>query len=215
MILPWTCSPSIWRSTADWLLPTSVVGWAAGDQSRETHLTSSHLLDPQTGEYNLSYIRQYLPGLKVIVISLVKRQQGLLVAPGNPKSITGLKDLIRDDVNFVNRQRSRNPSAARLSPGRRNQCRPSPGILEEEYTHLGWRLLSLLAGRLWSGDRGCGTLDLDFIPLDEERYDLIVPFEYYEAICSNPCSKSWKMQNFARQLPNFPVMIRCMGIWLL
>ncbi len=59
----------------------------------EAHLAGSHLLDPETGEYNLSYIRQYLPGVPVRVIGLVNRQQGLLVRKGNPKGIHTLEDL--------------------------------------------------------------------------------------------------------------------------
>ncbi len=71
----------------------------------EAHLAGSHLLDPDSGEYNLSYIRQYLPGISVQVITLVGRQQGLLVKRGNPKQITTLADLTKPGVVFVNRQR--------------------------------------------------------------------------------------------------------------
>ena len=80
-----------------------------GDSSRcrrgEAHLAGSHLLDPQTGEYNLPYIRQYIPGVPLKLIALVKREQGLLTRRGNPKQIRTLTDLGRADVSFVNRQR--------------------------------------------------------------------------------------------------------------
>jgi putative molybdopterin biosynthesis protein len=62
-------------------------------------------LDPQTGEYNLSHIRQYLAGTPVAVIRWVDRIQGLMVASGNPKQIKSLTDLSRPDVSFINRQR--------------------------------------------------------------------------------------------------------------
>ncbi|MEJ2353193.1 MAG: substrate-binding domain-containing protein, partial [Anaerolineales bacterium] len=71
----------------------------------EAHLAGSHLLDPETGEYNLSYIHQYLPDVPVRVIILVGRQQGLLVPKGNPKKVTSLEDLPRPEITFVNRQR--------------------------------------------------------------------------------------------------------------
>ena len=71
----------------------------------EAHVAGSHLLDEDTGEYNLSYIRRYLPGVPVVLINLVGRVQGLIVAPGNPKAIGSLEDLMRPEVGFVNRQR--------------------------------------------------------------------------------------------------------------
>ncbi|HET6823799.1 MAG TPA: molybdopterin biosynthesis protein, partial [Anaerolineales bacterium] len=61
----------------------------------EAHLAGSHLLNPETGEYNISYIRQYLPGIPVRVIALVGRDQGLMVRRGNPKGIRGLEDLTK------------------------------------------------------------------------------------------------------------------------
>ena len=71
----------------------------------EAHLAGSHLFDPQTGEFNISYIREYMPGVPVKVVALVRREQGLLVRRGNPKGIKSLDDLSRSTVRFVNRQR--------------------------------------------------------------------------------------------------------------
>ncbi len=71
----------------------------------EAHLAGSHLFDPQTGEFNVSYIRQYLPDIPVKVVALVRREQGLLLKHGNPMGIKGLDDLGRSTVRFVNRQR--------------------------------------------------------------------------------------------------------------
>ena len=92
--------------TGAWHLLT----WAVWEGSvtlrrQEAHLAGSHLLDPSSGEYNLSYIDQYLPGVPVTVIALVGRQQGLLVPKGNPKNIQSLSDITRQDISFVNRQR--------------------------------------------------------------------------------------------------------------
>ena len=61
----------------------------------EAHLAGSHLLDPASGEYNLSYIRQYLPGVPITLVGWVDRRQGLLVQKGNPKGIRDLSDLAR------------------------------------------------------------------------------------------------------------------------
>jgi putative molybdopterin biosynthesis protein len=54
----------------------------------EAHLAGSHLLNPETGEYNISYIRQYMPNIPVKVVALVGRDQGLMVKSGNPRSVT-------------------------------------------------------------------------------------------------------------------------------
>ena len=71
----------------------------------EAHLAGSHLFDPQTGEFNISYIRQYMPDIPVKVVALALREQGLLLKRGNPKGIKSLGDLSRSTVRFVNCQR--------------------------------------------------------------------------------------------------------------
>ncbi|HET6318637.1 MAG TPA: molybdopterin biosynthesis protein, partial [Chloroflexota bacterium] len=71
----------------------------------EAHLAGSHLLDEQTGEFNVSYLRKHLAGREVVLVHMAGRVQGLVVPPGNPKGIAGLPDLLRPDVLFVNRQR--------------------------------------------------------------------------------------------------------------
>ena len=145
----------------------------------EAHLTGTHLLDPETGEYNLTYIRQYLPGIPVHVLRLVKRQQGLIVRPGNPKSIQSLQDLIHRDIVFVNRQRGAGTRV--LLDYHLNQMGISNQTLQgyehEEYTHLA------VAAAIASGRADCGlgiaaaaqALDLDFVPLFDEHYDLVIP----------------------------------------
>ena len=71
----------------------------------EAHFAGSHLLDLESGTYNLADIRRVLPGIPVNVVSLVEREQGLLVLKENPKGIHDLADLRRGDVSFINRQR--------------------------------------------------------------------------------------------------------------
>lgn len=149
----------------------------------ETHLAGSHLLDPETGEYNLSYIYQYLPGIPVKVISLVGRQQGLLVQKGNPKAILTLHDLNRSEVTFVNRQRGAGTRVLLDYHLARLGLSPQAvqGYQQEEYTHLA------VAAAVASGRADCGlgiaaaaqALDLDFVPLYDEPYELVIPAEYY------------------------------------
>jgi putative molybdopterin biosynthesis protein len=158
----------------------------------EAHLAGSHLLDPETGEYNISYIRRYLPGVKVKVVTLVGREQGLLVKRGNPKGIKSLSDLSRPEaesdaerVSFVNRQRGAGTRV--LLDYQLNLLGIASesiiGYNQEEYTHLG------VAAAVASGRADCGlgiaaaakALELDFIPLYQERYDLVIPKEYAES----------------------------------
>jgi putative molybdopterin biosynthesis protein len=149
----------------------------------EAHLAGSHLLDPETGEYNLPYIRQFLPGVPVKVVALVDRQQGLLVRRGNPKQITALEQLTRPEVVFVNRQRGAGTRVLLDYNLARLGIAPEAikGYNQEEFTHLA------VAAAIASGRVDCGlgiaaaaqALELDFIPLFQERYELVIPAEFY------------------------------------
>jgi putative molybdopterin biosynthesis protein len=148
----------------------------------EAHVAGSHLLDSQTGEYNISYIRQYLPNILVKVVALVEREQGLLVKRGNPRGIKSLDDLSRPEIRFMNRQRGAGTRVLLdYHLGLKGIAPDSiQGYNQEEYTHLG------VAAAVASGRADCGlgiaaaaqALDLDFIPLFQERYDLVIPKEY-------------------------------------
>ena len=151
-------------------------------QKGETHLAGSHLLHPESGEYNLPYIREHLPGMALRVVTLVGRTQGLFISKGNPKEIQSLEDLIRDDISFTNRQRG---SGTRLlldyHLGELGiQVEKISGYDHESFTHLS------AAAVVASGRADCTlgieaasyALDLDFLPLFTERYDLLIPEEY-------------------------------------
>jgi putative molybdopterin biosynthesis protein len=166
------------------------LGGLAALRRGEAHLAGSHLLDPQTGEYNCSYIMQYLGGTSVTLLDWVGRTQGLLVPRGNPKGITGLGDLARADIRFVNRQRGAGTRVlldyqlSRLGI----QTEQVRGYDQEEYTHLA------VAAAVSSGRGDCGlgvmaaasALGLDFIPLFSERYQLVVPTRFYEGELFSP-----------------------------
>ena len=149
------------------------------------HLAGSHLLDTETGEYNISTIKRYLKGLKVSVFHLALRDQGLIVAKGNPKGIKGLEDLAGKGITFVNRQTG---SGTRVLLDYRLATlgiKPEAikGYDHEEFTHMA------VAVDVLSGAADCGVgiyaaakaLDLDFIPLEKEQYDLIIPSSLVES----------------------------------
>ena len=69
------------------------------------HLAGSHLLDPATGEYTLPWVERLLPDRDLAVVRLAHREQGLIVAPGNPLGVAGIEDLARPGLRYVNRQR--------------------------------------------------------------------------------------------------------------
>jgi putative molybdopterin biosynthesis protein len=156
----------------------------------EAHLAGSHLLDPESGEYNVAYVHQYLPQRPVVLITLTRREQGLIVAPGNPKGIAGLADLVCPDVRYVNRQRGAGTRV--LLDYRLGELGIDPtniqGYEREEVTHLA------VAAAVASGvaDAGMGiraaarALALDFVPVEWERYDLIIPREHYESALLEP-----------------------------
>lgn len=143
------------------------------------HLAGSHLLDTETGQYNVSYIKKYLKGTRISIFHLVLRDQGLIVSKGNPKAIGGIEDLVNQDVSFVNRQAG---SGTRiLFDYKLDQLGIDPkaisGYDREEFTHMN------VAVDVLSGAADCGmgifaaakALDLDFIPVVREQYDLIIP----------------------------------------
>ncbi len=159
-------------------------------QRGEAHLAGSHLLDPLSGEYNVSYIRQYLNSVPVKLVSLVWRTQGLLVRRGNPKEIYTLQDLIRPDISYVNRQRGAGTRVL-LDYLLENSGISSAlikGYNQEEYTHL-TVAVAIASGR---ADAGLGiaaaaqALDLDFIPLYQEPYHFVIPSQYYQSDLLSP-----------------------------
>ena len=149
------------------------------------HLAGSHLLDTEDGSYNVSYIAKYLPGVDVKLVNLVYRDQGLIVGRGNPKGIKGIEDLARKDIAFINRQPG---SGTRiLLDYRLNRIGLNPediiGYRHEEFTHMAVAV-AVLSGTV---DTGLGiyaaskALDLDFIPVVTEQYDLIIPLAHFES----------------------------------
>lgn len=174
----------------------------------EAHLAGSHLLDEETGEYNVGYIHRVLPGVRVLLVGFVQREQGLIVPRGNPKGITRLADLTRPEVNFINRQRGAGTRV--LLDYRLRQAGITPraiqGYERQEFTHLA------VAAAVASGAADCGlgilaaarALGLDFVPLDHERYDLVIPAQYYDGAALAP------LLSIVRD-PAFAVRVRALG----
>jgi len=149
------------------------------------HLCGTHLLDTETGEYNIPYVKRYLDGLPVALFHMVQREQGLMVLKGNPKRIQGLEDLTRPDVKLVNRQPGSGTRVLldyQLDLAGMDGARIA-GYDHEEFTHMA------VAVDVLSGAADCGmgilaaarALDLDFIPVVREQYELVVPLANLES----------------------------------
>jgi putative molybdopterin biosynthesis protein len=147
------------------------------------HIAASHLLDTETGEYNSSYLRRSFPDLRVRVVNLAHREQGLLLRKGNPLGIRSLKDLANKKAVFINRQYGSGTRVLMDFTLKENGIDSAeiPGYTGIAHTHVEVAL-AVFGG---SADGGMGIraaaqlLGLDFIPVAHERFDLIIPDKYY------------------------------------
>jgi molybdate-binding protein len=141
-------------------------------------LAGVHLLDIESGEYNVPFVKHLLPEEAVILITLAHREQGILVAPGNPKRIRSVRDLARRHVHLINRQPGAGTRLLLFHHLRRNGIDPRtlPGYDREVPTHAAVAA-AIAAGTADAGPgiraaaEACG---LGFVPLARERYDLAV-----------------------------------------
>jgi putative molybdopterin biosynthesis protein len=142
------------------------------------HVAGSHLLDPDTGEYTLPWIDRLMPDHDLAVVRLTHREQGLIVAPGNPLGLAGIDDLTRNGLRYVNRQRGAGTRVLldHLLSQRRIDPADVEGYAREEHTHLAVAA-AVAADR---ADCGLGVLaaarafGLDFVPVTKEPYDLVL-----------------------------------------
>lgn len=174
----------------------------------EAHIAGSHLLDPQTGIYNIAYIERYLDGMPTKVIDLVGREQGLIIKKGNPKAIRQLTDLAQPGVQFVNRQRGAGTRVLldyqldRL----KIDAQKISGYEHEEFTHLA------VAAAVASGRADCGlgitaaahALDLDFIPLFYEKYQLVIPEIFFKDELLTPLFEVLEDPEFRQEVSKLP-----------
>lgn len=143
------------------------------------HLAGSHLLDPKDGSYNTSYVRKHLAEQDIRIVTLVHREQGFIVQKGNPKGIQTIHDLFKEEVRFINRQAGSGTRVLLDYELDHLDLDPDDiqGYEEDEYTHMAVAV-AVLSNKV---DVGLGiksaakALGLDFIPLVEERYDLLIP----------------------------------------
>ena len=151
----------------------------------EGQLGGVHLLDATDGSYNVSYVEKFIPDGGVALVECVRRAQGLIVAKGNPLGICAVADLAKEGIRYINRQKGAGTRV--LLDYLLHQASVSPraigGYEREELTH------TAVAAQIAAGSADCGLgilaaarmYDLDFIPVCEETYDLLVSLAAMES----------------------------------
>jgi molybdate-binding protein/DNA-binding XRE family transcriptional regulator len=168
---------------------TTVIGWTMGSmaalqalQRGEVHVAGMHLFDPVTGESNMPFLRRSLKGSGYDVVTFATWEEGFLVRRGNPKSIRTAADLAEPMVTLINREEG---SGARLLLDQRlHAAEVQPGQVQgyDRIVSSHFEVARAIAER--QADVGIGIrsatqlFDLDFIPLQTARYDLVVPKPY-------------------------------------
>lgn len=169
-------------------LESSHVGSMGGIMAvkrREADFGGIHLLDEETGVYNLSYVKKFFPQNDVKIIRGVKRIQGFMTGKGNPKNIRSIEDICQPGISYVNRQKG---SGTRiLLDYLLNKAHIDPDVIygydREEFTHMS--VAAQVASG--SGDVGLGiysaaqAFHLDFVPVCDEQYDFLVSQAFYES----------------------------------
>ena len=172
------------------------------------HLAGVHLLDPKSGVYNLPYLEEYLPDTPVSVIGMVSRKQGLIVKKGNPRGINKLSDVVNNGSRFINRQRGAGTRLLLDYDLEQRGVKPSDVICYDqiEFTHLNVAV-SVASGR---ADCGLGiaaaaeALELDFVPLFDEQYDLVIRSEFVDDELLQPLFETLKSKELQEAILSFP-----------
>jgi len=168
----------------------------------EAHLGGIHLLDEASGTYNVPYLRKYFPQGGVVLVECVQRTQGLMVPKGNPLGIREFADIA--GKRYVNRQKGSGTRILCDYLARQNQLDTEtvPGYEREEYTHTAVAA-AIAAG---TADAGLGILsaariyNLDFVPVCEEQYDLLVAQSAFQLDMVQRLLEVLRGAEFARRL---------------
>jgi putative molybdopterin biosynthesis protein len=161
-----------------------------------------HLLDVETGEFNVPFARRLFPGRALVLVTLAHREQGLLVAPGNPLGLRSVDDAAQRGATIINRNSG---SGTRLLLDRLLAEAGLPpqalaGYENEVFTHS--EAAQVIAGG--GADLGLGIraaarrYELGFVPLREERYDLVIPREQYGTELLAPLVRHLRSRAFRR-----------------
>jgi molybdopterin molybdotransferase/putative molybdopterin biosynthesis protein len=181
------CDPatSLLSKMVEKMSGVEVVSAAASSQlamewlkQEKVHIAGSHLEDPATGEFNLPYVRRIFPGEEMLVVTFARWEEGLVVAPGNPKKIRGPADLAHRGVRFINREPG-SGSRALLDKLLGESGVPAGSIAGYDrvaFGHLAaaYAVVSGDAEACIATRSAAQTFGMDFVPLHHARYDLVM-----------------------------------------
>ena len=170
----------------------------------EAHAAGVHLLDTETGVYNLSFLKKYFPAGGVKLLRCVGRQQGLMLPKGNPMGIETFADIARPGLRYVNRQKGSGTRILMDYLCQKDGVDPARvyGYEREELTHTS--VAVQIAGG--SADAGLGIwsaarlYDLDFLPICIEEYDLLVPDSAWDTPMVRRLVELLKSETFAERI---------------
>ncbi|WP_066310243.1 molybdopterin biosynthesis protein [Bacillus sp. FJAT-29814] len=181
-------SSALKRIRTDMKIVSAHVGSMAGIMAvrkGEAHVAGIHLLDPETKQYNISYVRRLLAGQDVVLYPFLKRKQGWILPVGNPLGISNVRDLVEKKANFVNRQKG---AGTRILF---DMLLEESGLSAEDVVGYDREMFSHLAvAAEVNGDRNAAGLGiypaakamgLEFVPLADEEYDLVMTRSFYES----------------------------------
>jgi len=184
---------------------THAVGSVGGLLALAQHQADAagvHLLDAETGEYNVPFVKHLMPEDEAVLVNLAFRENGLMIAPGNPKKIHGLRDLTRAGIRFINRQRGAGTRLLLYSKLRAARINPHalPDWDRTVSTHDAIAdAISTGAADVGPGLRAVAyAWGLDFIPLGEERYDLVIPSGEFDSKRMHPVLDALDSVEFRR-----------------
>ncbi len=168
------------------------------------HVAGCHLFDAETGDFNRSYARALFPGRALMLVTLAHRQQGLIVPAGNPRGLKDLSAAVATGARLVNRNRGSGTRVwlDRLLAGGGVDPVRVAGYEDEVMTHDA----AARAVAEGAADVALGILPaanahgLAFVPLVEERYDLVTPREHYESDLLAPLLGLLNDEAFKREI---------------
>lgn len=152
----------------------------------KAQIASAHLWADDTDEYNIPFVRRLLPGISTVVVHLTSRMQGFYVAEGNPKNIRDWKDLAREDVSIINREKGAGSRV--LLDGHLHRLHISPSRVNGYYNETSSHLTVAGAVSRGQADAGIGNEKItrqvsgvEFVPLQKESYDLVIKKEFWDS----------------------------------